>query len=96
MRPIEDHPFGRKEVPRHENEKAVQGSSLNWTQRLAEALDDADGAPIVARDGVVENGQRRAIALQRVYIRPTDQAELYRQHLRDTFCRTLRAGPSNH
>lgn len=85
MRPIEDHPFGRKEVPRHENEKAVQGIVGEFdAKRLAEALDDADGAPIVARDGIVENGQRRAISLMRIYQANGLKADTYRAFLRET------------
>lgn len=83
MRPVSEHPFVRQNVSRAEQELAVQGIVRDFTpERLAEALDDADGAPVVARDGVVEAGQRRAIALQRVYQANGAKAEAYRQHLR--------------
>ncbi len=85
LRPIEENPFGRKEAPRHESEAALQRIVSDFDpKRLAEALDDADGAPIVARDGVVENGQRRAIALQRVYQANGLKADTYREFLRET------------
>ncbi|MRR50708.1 MAG: hypothetical protein EG825_07290 [Rhodocyclaceae bacterium] len=84
MRPEVKNPFGRQQSPRHEQEAAVQGIVNDFDPaRLVDALDDADGAPIVARDGIVEAGQRRAIALQRVYRANGQKAETYRQTLRD-------------
>lgn len=48
-------------------------------------LDDAagagDGAPIVAPDGVVESGNGRVLALQRVYDAGGDKAAAYRDYL---------------
>ncbi len=52
-------------------------------KRLVDAIDDANGAPIVARDGTVEAGQRRALALQRVYQANGQKAADYRAHLKD-------------
>ncbi len=52
-------------------------------KRLAAALDDADGAPIVARSGLVEAGDKRADALKRVYQANGVKADAYRQHLRE-------------
>lgn len=84
MRAATDHPFGRQGAGRHENEMAVQSIVREFDPaRLVDALDDADGAPIVARDGVVEAGQRRAIVLQRVYQANGQKAESYRQTIRD-------------
>lgn len=51
--------------------------------RLVAALDDADGAPIVGRDGTVEAGHKRAEAIQRVYQANGAKAESYRQTLRE-------------
>lgn len=84
LRPVTENPFGREGATRHDNEIAVQQIVGKFNPaRLADALDDADGAPIVARDGVVEAGQRRAIAMQRVYQANGLKAENYRQHLRE-------------
>lgn len=84
MNPVLDHPYSRRSVSRHEQEMAVSGILKEFDpQRLVDAMDDADGAPIVARDGTVETGQRRAIALQRVYQANGAKAESYRQTLRD-------------
>lgn len=49
--------------------------------RLMRALDDAEGAPVVAPDGVVEAGNARAIALQRIYQASGHKADAYRAHL---------------
>jgi hypothetical protein len=69
----------------HQREKAVQGIVSEFEpSRLTAALDDAEGAPIVARDGVVEVGDKRAEALKRVYQANGGKAEGYRQHLRDS------------
>lgn len=84
LRPVEENTFGRRDTPRHESEAAVQDIVRDFDPaRLAESMDDATGAPIVARDGVVEAGQRRVIALQRVYQANGAKAETYRQHLRE-------------
>lgn len=53
------------------------------SKRLMAALDDAEGAPIVRRDGVVEAGDKRADAIKRVYQANGMKAEGYRQHLRE-------------
>lgn len=52
-------------------------------KRLAEALDDADGAPIVGRNGLVEAGDKRAEAIKRVYQADGQKAADYRAHLRE-------------
>lgn len=84
LRPVTDNPFGRQGATRQEHETAVQGIVKDFDpSRMIDALDDASGAPIVARDGVVEAGQRRAVALQRVYQANGLKAENYRQHLRE-------------
>lgn len=49
--------------------------------RLVEAADDAGGAPIVGRDGIVETGSARTIALQRIYRQNGQKAVEYRAHL---------------
>lgn len=86
MQPRPENPFGRADATRHENAQAVQGIVNKFDpQRLAEALDDADGAPIVGRDGIVEAGQRRAIAIQRIYQDAPDglKAHEYRSFIRN-------------
>ena len=84
LRPVPENPFGRQGVAHGEQAEAIQGIVRDFApERLTEAVGDADGAPIVARDGVVEAGQRRAIALQRVYEANGQKAHVYRQHLRD-------------
>ena len=84
LRPVQDNPFGRQDTPRYENEAAVQNITRDFDPaRLGEALDDADGAPIVARDGIVESGHRRVVAMQRIYQANGLKADTYRQHLRE-------------
>lgn len=84
LRPVAENPFGRQGAARAENAAAVQGIVRDFEPaRLVDALDDADGAPVVARDGVVEAGQRRAIALQRIYQANGQKAENYRATLRE-------------
>lgn len=83
MQPRPENTFARQGATRAENEAAVLGITRKFDpERLAEALDDADGAPIVAPDGVVEAGQRRAIALQRVYEADGLKAHEYRTFVR--------------
>lgn len=85
MRPLAENPFAREGATRHENEKAVQAIVGKFDpERLGKAIDDAEGAPIVAADGVVEAGQRRAIAIQRIYQANGQKAENYRAFLRET------------
>jgi hypothetical protein len=68
----------------HAREKATQEIVGEFDpKRLTAAMDDADGAPIVGRDGAVEAGHKRAEALQRIYQANGAKAEAYRQHLRD-------------
>jgi hypothetical protein len=52
-------------------------------KRLIAALDDAEGAPIVARSGIVETGDKRADAIKRIYQANGNKADAYRQHLRE-------------
>lgn len=88
MRPVAENPFGKQGATRHENEMAVQGITRDpRPERLAEALDDAEGAPVVARDGVVEAGQRRTIAIQRIYQANGQKAHEYRTFLRQNAAR---------
>ena len=84
MRPIAENPFGREGASRSDHEAAVQGIVRDFEPaRLGEFMDDAEGAPVVASDGVVEAGQRRAIALKRVYQARGQKSENYKQFLRD-------------
>jgi hypothetical protein len=84
LRPVSQNPFGRQGATRHEQEMAVQEIVGRFDpERLAAAADDAHGAPIVRRDGVVEAGQRRVIAIQRVYQADGAKANAYRDHLRE-------------
>lgn len=88
LRPRPENPFGREGASRAEQEIAVQGIVRDFEPaRLVDAINDADGAPIVARDGVVVAGQRRAIALQRIYQANGQKAENYRQTLREQAAR---------
>ncbi len=74
----------RPEWNRAEAERAIQGITREFDPaRLVAAPDDATGAPVVARDGTVLAGEKRAIVLQRVYQANGAKAEAYRQHLRD-------------
>jgi hypothetical protein len=86
IRPAPNYPdnFGRWDAKRHETEAAVQDIVGRFDPaRLLEDPTDAGGAPIVAPDGLVEVGNRRAIALQRIYQANGAKAEAYRQHLRE-------------
>lgn len=51
--------------------------------RLGYGVDEDDGAPVVASDGVVEVGHARALALRRVYAANGAKAQAYRQTVRD-------------
>lgn len=68
----------------YEGEKKTQAIVSEFEpRRLMDALDDADGAPIVARDGAVQAGDKRAEAIKRIYQANGIKADGYRQHLRD-------------
>lgn len=68
----------------YQGEKKVQAIVGEFEpKRLAEALDDADGAPIVGRNGLVEAGDKRAEAIKRVYQADGQKAADYRAHLRE-------------
>lgn len=83
LRPHAENPFGRQ-VPRNETEAAVSGIVRDFEPaRMMDSLEDGTGAPIVARDGVVEVGQRRATALQRIYQANGLKADAYRQTLKE-------------
>lgn len=74
--------FQREGWTRADAEQRVQGIVRGFDpERLIEAVDDADGAPIVAPDGVVEAGNARAVALQRIYRAPGGNANRYRETL---------------
>lgn len=82
MRPTSGQ--ARPEWNRADAELTVQGITREFDPaRLAEAPDDATGAPIVTQEGSVLAGEKRAIAIQRVYQANGQKAENYRQHLRD-------------
>ena len=69
---------------RAEAERTVQGITREFDPaRLMDAPDDAAGAPIIQPDGTVRAGEKRAIAIQRVYQANGAKAEAYRQRLRD-------------
>jgi N12 class adenine-specific DNA methylase len=55
--------------------------------RLGESADAANGAPIVGADGLVESGNARTIALQRIYQANGQKAADYRQHIADNAAR---------
>lgn len=84
LRSMPENPFGRQDAPRADQEAAVQSIVKGFDpERLGAALDDAEGAPIVASDGIVEAGQRRAVAVQRIFQANGLKAENYRQFIRD-------------
>lgn len=86
LRERADYPdqFKRVDWTRADAEQRVQGIVQGFDPaRLAESVDDAAGAPIMARDGTVEAGNARAIAIQRVYQANGEKAANYRQFLRD-------------
>lgn len=85
LRPTPDYPenLARPDWARTDAESRVQDINRRFDpNRLAKALDDADGAPVVARDGIVEAGNARAVAIQRVYQADGLKADSYRQFLR--------------
>ena len=51
--------------------------------RLGESADASNGAPIIGRDGIVESGNARTIALKRVYQADGAKAAEYRNWLAD-------------
>lgn len=74
----------RPEWNRADAERTVQGITREFDPaRLVASPDDAAGSPIVARDGTVLAGEKRSIALQRVYQANGAKADSYRQHLKD-------------
>ncbi|MEM8615358.1 MAG: hypothetical protein AAGF20_00335 [Pseudomonadota bacterium] len=50
-------------------------------RRLAETFDAGTGAPIVGRDGVVESGNGRTLALRKAYRQNPERAQAYRSFL---------------
>ncbi len=87
LRNTKDYPenFSRQDWTRADAEQRVQGIVGEFDPaRLTRSLDDASGAPIVARDGIVEAGNARTIALKRVYQVNGYKADTYRQHLRES------------
>lgn len=69
-----------------------EASSLQWVKQEAARLDPEQlgpastaqqGAPIVARDGVVESGNGRALLLAEAYERLPDKAQAYRDYLEE-------------
>lgn len=76
--------FKRPDWSRADAEQRVQDIVKDFDPaRLAESVDDGAGAPMMARDGTVEAGNARAIAIQRVYQANGEKAAGYRQFLRD-------------
>ncbi|MHB1176516.1 MAG: LPD38 domain-containing protein [Sulfuriferula sp.] len=86
LRPTPDYPEGlaRPDWTRENAEQRVQDIVREIDPaRLTDSADDATGAPIVTGSGLVEAGNARAIALQRVYQANGAKAEGYRQYLRE-------------
>ena len=50
---------------------------------LGESPKVSEGAPIVGKDGIVESGNARTIALQRLYEQKHKNAELYKNWIKD-------------
>lgn len=78
-------PRSYRDAPdRHQQEMIVQDINREFSpNKLTAALDDADGAPIVLRDGTVEAGHKRAEAIKRVLQANGQKAADYRAHLRE-------------
>lgn len=86
LRPTDGYPaeLTRPDWTRADADQRVQGIVRDFDPaRLAESVDDGTGAPIVLRDGTVEAGNARVIAMQRVYQANGAKADTYRQHLRE-------------
>lgn len=84
LRPNEGYPqaLARQDWSRRDVEQRLQDISRDFDpERLTTALDDGEGAPMVSRDGVVEVGNTRAVALQRVYQANGAKAQAYREAL---------------
>ncbi|MCL5676593.1 MAG: hypothetical protein M1602_01705, partial [Firmicutes bacterium] len=79
--PAELQPRDRGRIASEEQVSRI-ASKLNPV-RLGESPMVADGAPVVGPDGVVESGNGRVIALQRVYDQEHANAGKYRQWLLD-------------
>ncbi len=69
----------------YQGEKVIQDQIVGEFEpsKLAEALGDDAGAPVVGRDGVVIAGHKRGEALQRIYQANGAKAEQYRAFLKD-------------
>lgn len=77
-----DYPVDRQ--PRDRTRAASQAQIAEIASRLNPRLlgrsaKASDGAPIISPDGVVESGNGRTLALQRVYAEGSDSAQSYRQ-----------------
>ncbi len=70
--------------PRAEHEAQVQSIVREFDpSRIGAAAGVDDGAPVVGPDGLVEAGNSRAVALQRIYQANGQKADDYRQYLRE-------------
>jgi hypothetical protein len=75
----------RSEPDWYQQERIIQDQIVGEfnPNKLAEALDDADGAPIVRRDGSIAAGHKRVEALTRIYQANGAKAIEYRQFIKD-------------
>jgi len=75
----------RSEPDWYQQERIIQDQIVGEfnPNKLAEAMGDDAGAPIVGRDGTVEVGHKRAEALTRIYQANGAKAIEYRQFLKD-------------
>jgi len=84
-RPANREQVGTGERPRAEQERQVSAIVHQFDPaRLGAADEVGEGAPGIGPDGLVEAGNARAIALQRVYQADGAKADAYRQFLRDS------------
>lgn len=86
LRPRDEHDAGiaTQGRERADLEQRVGNIVRNFDPaQLGAAETAAEGAPVVGEDGHVEDGNARAIALQRVFLANGQKAEDYRQYLRE-------------
>lgn len=84
-----ENPDYPKELQPRERERAASQGQIREIvarfdpRRLGSNATTTDGAPIVSRDGVVESGNGRTIAIRRIYSQGLPAANAYRKWLAD-------------
>jgi diguanylate cyclase (GGDEF)-like protein len=86
---LKENPAYPKELQPRDRTRMASESQIN---RIAQKLEPeflgespkvSEGAPIVGKDGIVESGNARTIALQRLYEQKHKNAELYKNWIKD-------------